>query len=142
MRRRDFLQKSVFIGAASTLPLAARAFGLTPDAPQQPGKEKSTDSNAPSSSSEPIPVAFVISKGAVVIDFCGPWEVFQDTNIPGQKQRAPAFSLYTVADSLEPVQASAGMRILPDYTFDNAPKPRIIVIPGQRGQTDAMLKWI
>src|SRR5437764_8930466 len=25
-----------------------------------------------------IPVAFLISDGAVVIDFCGPWEVFQD----------------------------------------------------------------
>ena len=30
-----------------------------------------------------IPVAFLISDGAVVIDFCGPWEVFQDVMIPG-----------------------------------------------------------
>ena len=28
--------------------------------------------------SRSIPVAFVISEGAVVIDFCGPWEVFND----------------------------------------------------------------
>src|SRR5437879_6523958 len=29
-----------------------------------------------------IPIAFLISDGAVVIDFCGPWEVFQDVMIP------------------------------------------------------------
>ena len=37
--------------------------------------------NAHDSSLKPsrsIPVAFVISEGAVVIDFCGPWEVFRD----------------------------------------------------------------
>src|SRR6266576_5062773 len=32
-----------------------------------------------------IPVAFLISDGAVVIDFCGPWEVFQDAMIPSSK---------------------------------------------------------
>ena len=31
-----------------------------------------------------IPVAFVISEGAVVIDFCGPWEVFRDVMVPGR----------------------------------------------------------
>src|SRR6266403_2084475 len=35
-----------------------------------------------------IPVAFVISDGAVIIDFCGPWEVFRDANIAG-RQDAP-----------------------------------------------------
>src|SRR3954470_2012055 len=29
-----------------------------------------------------IPVAFLISDGAVVIDFCGPWEVFQAATFP------------------------------------------------------------
>lgn len=32
-----------------------------------------------------IPVAFLVSEGAVIIDFCGPWEVFQDVNIPGRQ---------------------------------------------------------
>src|ERR1700694_5307032 len=30
-----------------------------------------------------IPVAFLLSDGAVIIDFCGPWEVFQDVMIDG-----------------------------------------------------------
>src|SRR5262249_27073440 len=33
-----------------------------------------------------IPVAFLISDGAVVIDFCGPWEVFQDAMIPSSEE--------------------------------------------------------
>ena len=33
--------------------------------------------------SEPIAVAFVLTDGANVIDFAGPWEVFQDTARPG-----------------------------------------------------------
>jgi putative intracellular protease/amidase/YHS domain-containing protein len=86
-----------------------------------------------------IPVAFLISDGAVVIDFCGPWEVFQDVRIPG---RSNPFHLYTVAKTTNPIRASAGMKIVPDYTFDNAPAPKVIVIPAQSGDGDATLNWL
>ena len=87
-----------------------------------------------------IPVAFVISDGAVIIDFCGPWEVFRDVNILG-RQDAP-FRLYTVSDSTSPIHAGGGMQIIPDYTFANAPAPKVIVIPAQSKPSEAMLKWI
>src|SRR5579859_5003987 len=48
-----------------------------------------------------IPVAFLISEGAVVIDFCGPWEVFRQVNAPGHDEHA--FRLYTVADTTNPI---------------------------------------
>jgi putative intracellular protease/amidase/YHS domain-containing protein len=87
-----------------------------------------------------IPVAFVISDGAVIIDFCGPWEVFRDVNILG-RQDAP-FRLYTVSDSTSPIRAGGGMKIIPDYTFANAPAPKVIVIPAQSKPSEAMLEWI
>ena len=87
-----------------------------------------------------IPVAFVISEGAVIIDFCGPWEVFRDVNIPGL-QDGP-FRLYTVSDTTSPIHAGGGMQIIPDYTFANAPAPKVIVIPAQSKPSEAMLKWI
>src|SRR6266478_130110 len=87
-----------------------------------------------------IPVAFVISDGAVIIDFCGPWEVFRDVNILGRRD-AP-FRLYTVSDSTSPIRAGGGMKIIPDYTFDNAPAPKVIVIPAQSKPSEAMLEWI
>ena len=76
-----------------------------------------------------IPVAFLISDGAVVIDFCGPWEVFQDVMIPGNEEMP--FRLYTVAETKKPIRTSGGMQIVPDYTIQNAPPPKVIVIPAQ-----------
>ena len=87
-----------------------------------------------------IPVAFLLSDGAVMIDFSGPWEVFQDVNLPGRADAA--FTLYTVAASTKPIRASAGMKIVPDYTFANAPAPKIVVIPAQSNPSAATKDWI
>jgi putative intracellular protease/amidase/YHS domain-containing protein len=86
-----------------------------------------------------IPIAFVISEGAVVIDFCGPWEVFRDVMVSGGDH---PFRLYTVSDKTDPIHAGGGMKILPDYTFANAPAPKVIVIPAQSEPSKAMLEWI
>ncbi len=86
-----------------------------------------------------IPVAFVVSKGAVVIDFCGPWEVFQDA---GTAHGESCFEPYTVAETTDPVVASAGLTILPSFTFQTAPSPKIIVVPAQLGESPTMLDWI
>src|SRR5947208_1409877 len=87
-----------------------------------------------------IPVAFLISDGAVVIDFCGPWEVFQDVTIPGSEEMP--FHLYTVAETKKTIHASGGMQIVPDYTIQNAPPPKVIVIPAQSAPSSAVLDWI
>jgi transcriptional regulator GlxA family with amidase domain len=79
----------------------------------------------------PIKVAFVLSEGATVIDFTGPWEVFQDADVE------TPFELYTVAPSKAPIHTSGngshGLSITPDYTFADAPEPDLIVIGAQSG---------
>ncbi len=86
-----------------------------------------------------IPVAFVLTEGATMIDFAGPWEVFQDTmTVPGDNM---PFELYTVGESRNPIQVSGGMTIVPDYSFDDAPPPKIVVIPAQRG-APKMADWL
>jgi putative intracellular protease/amidase/YHS domain-containing protein len=87
-----------------------------------------------------IPVAFLISDGAVVIDFCGPWEVFHDVMLAGRREMP--FRLYTVAETKNPIRASGGMHIVPDYTLQNAPAPKVIVIPAQSEPSPAVLEWI
>jgi putative intracellular protease/amidase/YHS domain-containing protein len=87
-----------------------------------------------------IPIAFLISDGAVVIDFCGPWEVFQDVMIPGREEMP--FRLYTVAETKKPIRTSGGMQIIPDYTIQDAPPPKVIVIPAQSSRSPALLEWI
>jgi putative intracellular protease/amidase/YHS domain-containing protein len=98
-----------------------------------------TDQTGSLRPSPPIPVAFVISEGAVVIDFCGPWEVFRDVMLPSGEH---PFGLYTVSDKTNPIHAGGGMKIVPNYTFATAPAPKVIVIPAQSEPSKAMLDWI
>jgi transcriptional regulator GlxA family with amidase domain len=138
MKRRDFLGKSAACAAAAALPIAA--FGDVACQSVAANVQTSTGKSLTPPKGALIPVAFVISDNAVVIDFCGPWEVFQDTNKPGSREAL--FQLYTVAETMKPIRASAGLQIVPDYTFENAPAPKLVVIPAQRGQTPAMLDYI
>ncbi len=65
-----------------------------------------------------------------MIDFAGPWEVFQDAqgDAPGQE-----FRLFTVGTSRDPIRTSGGMSVVPDYTFADAPAAKVVVIGAQRG---------
>jgi transcriptional regulator GlxA family with amidase domain len=87
----------------------------------------------------PIDVAVVVTEHANVIDFSGPWEVFQDTARPGTE--TPAFRLYTVSDTRQPVHLTGGLTIVPDYTFDDAPTPAVVVVGAQRG-SPRMQRWL
>ena len=89
----------------------------------------------------PIPVAFALSRGATMIDFAGPWEVFQDVMVKSSTGHRSGFSLYTVSEKTEPIEASAGMKIIPDYTFETAPAPKVVVIPAQAGSS-SLHAWL
>jgi transcriptional regulator GlxA family with amidase domain len=93
----------------------------------------------------PILVAFVISEDAAVIDFAGPWEVFNNVMIPGRgasEAEQMVFRLYTVSDSKEPKSTGGGLRVVPNYTFDDAPVPAVVVIGAQRGKSPKMIDWM
>jgi transcriptional regulator GlxA family with amidase domain len=87
-----------------------------------------------------IPVAFVISPSWTVIDAMGPWEVFQDVSVEGRG--FDAFELFTVAETLEAVNGTAGIKVVPNYTFASAPSPKVIVIGAQAGRSAAMFDWL
>jgi len=82
---------------------------------------------------EKVRVAFVLTEGATMIDFAGPWEVFQDTmSVRTADKMTMPFELFTVSGSKNPIHTSGGMTIVPDYTFDDAPPARIVVVGAQR----------
>jgi putative intracellular protease/amidase/YHS domain-containing protein len=134
MNRRDLLQLSAVIGAGAVVSgtalaapeVGARAGSPPPVEPLRPPKEGK------------IPVAFLISAGAVPIDFIGPLEVFDGVSVKGHSP----FELYTVAETSAPVRAGGGLDIVPNYTFANAPAPKVIVIPAQSSPTPAVLDWV
>jgi YHS domain-containing protein/putative intracellular protease/amidase len=133
MNRRHLLHYSLATSLVTALPLRAAHSAKAAPAPAMAAALQPPATG-------PISVACVISSGAVVIDFCGPWEVFANVAVPGRG--GAAFHLYTVADSLSPITAGGGMQIVPDFTFATAPAPKIIVIPAQHGAGSAALEWI
>src|ERR1700693_917709 len=144
MNRRELLQNSAAISITAAIPLAAvSVVAMSANSARTPGVPGAAAAVEPSALRPPaegsIPVAFLISRGAVVIDFCGPGEVFDNVSIPGRKDAA--FQLYTVAERVSPVTASGGMKIVPNFSFETAPAPKIIVIPAQDEPSEATLNW-
>jgi transcriptional regulator GlxA family with amidase domain len=88
-----------------------------------------------------IPVAVAISEGVTVIDFAGPWEVFQDVSVPSRGDDQEVFQLFTVSEKTDPVTGSGGLKLVPDYTFESAPAPKVVVVPAQMG-SPALHKWL
>ncbi len=130
MKRRDFLMTSAIGGSA--LFLSAKS-----DAKNIAQKDDSLKLTPPTNGV--IPVAFVISPHWTVIDAMGPWEVFQDAATPKETE---GFELYTVAESPEPVTGSAGIKVFPNYTFADAPQPKVVVIGAQMGRSATMFDWL
>ena len=138
MKRRELLRQTAAFSLVATVPFSFAHRTAASDANSDKGAAVPNPLKPPVQGS--IPVAFLISQGAAVIDFCGPWEVFQDVSIPGRPDQG--FQLYTVAETPEPIRVSGGMKIAPNYTLDSAPQPTVVVIPAQGGDTEAMLDWI
>src|SRR5271167_4475017 len=98
MKRRELLKRSATLGFMAAIPsLAAGHFFAGTDVAKAESTDKDRSVDRPNPLAPPakgaIPVAFVISDGAVVIDFCGPWEVFQDVHTA---EGEGFFHLYTV----------------------------------------------
>lgn len=148
MKRRDFVLISAPCGALAAI-AALRLGGGVPVMAEGPSESSSASDTVLNPLTPPpsgqIPVAVVISDGTEVIDFAGPWEVFQDVRIPSRgrtRDEQLAFRLYTVAENMATIRTSGGLKITPEYTFANAPAPKVVVIPAQNGSSDAMLQWI
>ena len=93
-----------------------------------------------------IRVAVVLTEGAVVIDFAGPWEVFESVHTgTGDMDQTMPFELYTVGRDRKPVHTSGGMKpgmtVVPDYGFADAPVPDVVVVGAQSGD-DQLSPWL
>ena len=142
MNRRQLIMRSAAFGLAPLVEAASPAVLADPATSRESnaGRDGTAASPLPAPASGSIPVAFLMSDGAVVIDFSGPWEVFEAVHVIGR--RDPAFTVYTVAQSTAPVTASGGLKIIPSFTFKTAPAPKVVVIPAQDGAGEAALDWI
>ncbi|MDM5233155.1 DJ-1/PfpI family protein [Lysinibacillus pakistanensis] len=80
-----------------------------------------------------------------VLDFAGPFEVFSVTEIENGQQ---PFVVETVSEKGNLVIATNGLKVQPDYSFDNVPRFDILIIPGGLGAreremyNDNVINWI
>jgi transcriptional regulator GlxA family with amidase domain len=135
MNRRKFIGRSIALGsAAGLLPVTS---GIAADDSVKGLIIEKSKLVPPSNGS--VPVAILISAGVNVIDFSGPWGVFESVQIPDANE--PPFHLFTLAETAEVVSSGSGLRLVPHYTFANVPDVKVVVIPAQRG-SEAMREWL
>ncbi len=94
-------------------------------------------------------VGILLFDNIEVLDFCGPFEVFSVTRLNEEKRREELspFNVFLVAETKEPVVATGGMKVLPDYELDGCPGIDVLVVPGGWGtrkemNNERLLRWI
>jgi transcriptional regulator GlxA family with amidase domain len=94
-------------------------------------------------------VGIVLFNDIEVLDFCGPFEVFSATRLNEEKRRdePSPFKVSLVAETLSYVTTTGGMKVIPQYSFENCPQIDILVVPGGWGtrkelNNPVMLEWL
>jgi len=134
--------------SAVAQPTSSSTYSPFPERPLAPPK------------SRPIKVALLISQNTTLIDIAGPLQTFGQV-----RARAPAgfvagpdnlevqpdgtyfpFQTYTVSETRTPIHAGATaqahLTITPDYTFEDAPEPDIVVVGAQSGKDENYLGYL
>lgn len=93
---------------------------------------------------KPRNTAIILFNDVEVLDFAGPFEVFNTANT---EYGSNIFNVYTIAEKKETISARKGLKVIPDYSFDDCPAPDILIIPGGNGRKIEMnnrvlLEWI
>src|SRR5215510_7403777 len=94
-------------------------------------------------------VGIVVYEAIEVLDFCGPFEVFSLTRLDEEKRREESspFQVFLVAETKQPIVATGGMKVLPDFDLNDCPELDVLVVPGGLGtrkemNNEPLLMWI
>jgi transcriptional regulator GlxA family with amidase domain len=101
---------------------------------------------------EKFNVGILLFDDVEVLDFTGPFEVLSRTRtVPGAESRrsedAAPFRVFTVAKTKQKIRAIGDLIVEPRYSFADAPRIDILVVPGGWGSRTAMqdaevLAWV
>jgi len=83
-----------------------------------------------------LKIAFYLQDGVEVLDFAGPMEVFDYAG----------FDIFTVSKTRRPITSQGVLKIIPDYTLDNAPAADILAFfggnAGAAANDPAVIEWV
>jgi transcriptional regulator GlxA family with amidase domain len=74
-----------------------------------------------------------VFKDAEIVDFAAPHGVFSVA-----RRLDPELDAFLVSDAMRPVQAQAGLTVIPNYSFNDAPDMDAFLIPGGFGTRQEM----
>ena len=81
-------------------------------------------------------VAVFVYENVELLDFAGPAEVFA----------VAGFRVYTVARTRAPLRSQGFLTIVPEFSFEDCPRPDILVIPGGDGRkmsrVPEVVEWV
>ncbi|CAG1010686.1 cyclohexyl-isocyanide hydratase [Anaerolineae bacterium] len=89
-------------------------------------------------------IGILIFDDVEVLDFCGPYEVF---NVAGEVTDPPPFKVFTIGLSEAPILTRGKMQVLPHFTLDNCPHLDYLLVPGGVGtrrllENEPLLDWV
>jgi transcriptional regulator GlxA family with amidase domain len=110
------------------------------------GQSSAAQTDASKQSPQRLKVAFAVTERFNLLDVAGAWEVFGSARQPIEGKRWEEggehfYDTYLVADSTEPLHGG-GLLITPNYSFEKAPKPDIIVVVAQNGSPEKLNEWL
>ena len=94
-------------------------------------------------------VGILVFPNVEVLDFCGPFEVFSVTRLheEARREEPSPFEVLLVAERMDTVGATGGLKVVPDVTIDACPPLDILVVPGGWGtrtevNNQRLIDWI
>jgi transcriptional regulator GlxA family with amidase domain len=92
----------------------------------------------------PRTVAILVFDDIEILDFAGPYEVF---NVAGEATTPAGFYVYNLGISMRPVIGRGRFTVTPQYSIDNCPQADLLVIPGGYGtrpllKHEGLLSWL
>ena len=122
MRKLSLLLSLLFLGACQS--------PNSQPTPPGPGFAFSVDA------SQKLNVGIVVVDGVYNTELTAPMDMFQHTIFHDEV----GMRVFLVGPSLEPVTSFEGLRVLPDYGYDDAPPIDILVVPSAEHSMDSDLK--
>jgi transcriptional regulator GlxA family with amidase domain len=94
--------------------------------------------------SNPRNVSILVFDDVEVLDFSGPYEVF---NVASEATVPPPFYVYSVGITDKPVQGRGKFTFAPRYSIKDSPQADILIIPGGYGtrpllKHEGLVSWI
>lgn len=80
-------------------------------------------------------VGILVFDNVEVLDVAGPFEVFSITRLDEMNRGSTEspFRVLLLSNDTKTIKAAGGLKLQPDYTFENCPTLDLFIVPGGRG---------